>query len=127
MKTTANIIGGLLGFLFIALSLSFLLHLMHTPPPPQGSPAALFMGALYPTGYLTFVQVCELIGGLLVVVPRTRNFGLLILGPIVVNILAYHIFIMHGEGLAGPPIVVGVLAAFLLWVKRGAFAGLARK
>jgi len=82
------------------------------------------MGAFIPTGYLTFVKICELIGGCLVAVPRTRNFGLLVLGPIVLNILAYHILIMKGEGLFGPPLVVAVLALFLLWSGRKAFAGL---
>ena len=91
---------------------------------PEGTPPALFMGAFVPTGNLTFVKVFELIGGCLVAVPRTRNFGLLVLGPIVLNILAFHIFIMKGEGLAGPPIVVAVLALFLLWSGRRAFAGL---
>jgi hypothetical protein len=31
---------------------------------------------------------------------------------------------MKGEGLFGPPLVVAVLAAFLLWVGRKSFAGL---
>jgi hypothetical protein len=30
----------------------------------------------------------------------------------------------EGEGLAGPPVVVAVLAAFLLWSERKAFAHL---
>jgi hypothetical protein len=124
MKIAANIAGGLLGFIFVALSLMVLLKLAPMPPPPEGSPAALFMGALVPTGYFTLVKICELIGGCLVAIPRTRNFGLLFLGPIVVNILAFHIFIMKGVGLFGPPILVAVLAAFLLWAGRRSFAGL---
>ncbi len=51
------------------------------------------MAAFGPTGYMTFVKILELLGGLLVIVPKTRNFGLLILGPILVNILAFHVFI----------------------------------
>jgi hypothetical protein len=124
MKIAANIAGGLLGFIFVAMSLIVLLNLVHMPPPPDGTPAALFMGALGPTGYFTLVKVCELIGGCLVAIPRTRNFGLLFLGPIVVNILAFHIFIMKGHGLFGPPLLVAVLAAFLLWAGRRSFAGL---
>jgi hypothetical protein len=121
MKLATNIAGGLLGLLFIAFSLMVLLNLVHAPPMPAGTPAAMFMGALGPTGYFTFVKLCELIGGILVAVPRTRNYGLLILGPIVVNILAFHVLIMKGAGLAGPPILVAVLAAFLLWAERKSF------
>jgi len=124
MKIASNIVGALLGLLFIAFSLMVLLKLAPMPPLPEGSPAALFMGAFVPTGYLTFVKVFELVGGCLVAIPLTRNFGLLVLGPIILNILAFHIFIMKGEGLFGPPIIVALMALFLLCSSRKAFAGL---
>ena len=125
MKYAPTIAGILLGLLFIASALVVLLNLVQMPPPPEGTPAALFMGAFVPTGYLTFVKVLELLGGILVAIPRTRNFGLLVLGPIIVNILAFHIFIMKGAGLFEPPLIgICVLAAYLLWAGRKAFAGL---
>jgi hypothetical protein len=96
------------------------------PAPPPGSPAASFMAAFVPTGWLILVKICELIGGILVAIPKTRNFGLLFLGPVIVNILAFHILVMQGNGLVGPPLVVALLAAFLLWCERGKFAGLMR-
>ena len=66
-------------------------------------------------------------GGVLVAIPKTRNFGLLILGPIIVNILAFHIFLLKGAALLQPPIVpvVALLAAFLLLDARRKFAALA--
>ena len=70
-----------------------LLGLGPTPePPPEGTPPAHFFAAFGPTGYLSFVKVCEVVGGLLVAIPRTRNLGLLVLGPVIVNILAFHLF-----------------------------------
>lgn len=126
MKVAAAIVGGLLGLVFVLFSLMVLLKLAPMPTLPEGSPAALFMGAFAPTGYLTMVKIFELLGGLLVAIPRTRNLGLLVLGPIIINILAYHLFIMKGEGLLGIPIVIAVLAAFLLWTERHAFGGLLR-
>lgn len=90
---------------------------------PEGTPIAMFMGAFGPTGYLTFVKVLELIGGILVAIPRTRNLGLLVLGPIVVNVLAFHVFITKGEGLLNPLLLLIVaLALYLLWLGRRAFA-----
>jgi len=62
MKIATNIAGGLLGFIFIVFSLLVLLNLVHPPPPPEGSPVAMFMGAFVPTGYLTFVKIFELVG-----------------------------------------------------------------
>lgn len=128
MKHLPNIAGGLLGLLFLMAGVTVLLKLGPTPPaPPEGSAAALFMGAFVPTGYLTFVKVLEILGGLLVAIPRTRNFGLLILGPIIVNILAFHIFITKGEGLFAVPIIlIVVLATYLMWVARKQFAALGK-
>ena len=125
MKYAPTIAGILLGLLFVMSSVVVLFNLVQMPPPPEGTPAAMFMGALGPTGYMTFVKVLELLGGILVAVPRTRNFGLLVLGPIIVNILAFHIFIMKGVTLFDPMLIVIVLLAlYLLWVGRKAFASL---
>ena len=88
----------------------------------------LFMGAFAPTGYLTFIKVLELLGGLLVMVPRTRNLGLLVLGPIIVNILAFSIFLTSPKDLLNPMIIgIVVLALYLMWVERKAWAGLVRR
>lgn len=128
MKIAAAIAGALLGLLFIFSSVVVLFGLVDAPPPPEGTPAAHFMTAFAPTGYLTFVKVLELVGGILVAIPLTRNLGLLVLGPIIVNILAFHAFVMSGEGLFNPMIVFIVLASlFLLWVERKAFLGLVRR
>ena len=127
MKHAPTVAGILLGLLFIMSSVVILFHLIPPDkiPKPATPEAAMFMGALGPTGYLTMVKIFELIGGILVAIPRTRNFGLLILGPIIVNILAYHAFIMKGVGLLSPMIIIIVLLAlYLLWAGRKNFAGL---
>lgn len=121
------IAGAVLGLVFVVFGLNFFLQFLPVPPPPEDSAAAAFMGAIYSTGFLTFVKVLEILGGVLVAIPKSRNLGLLILGPIIVNIIAYHIFILGG-GLFQPPVViVTALAAFLLWAERDAFSKLAIK
>jgi putative oxidoreductase len=125
MKYIPIVAGILLGLVFVASGAVVLFKLAPIPPLPEGTPAAHFMAALGPTGYLTIVKVLEVLGGILVAIPRTRNLGLLTLGPIIVNILAYHAFVMNGEGLFAPPLVIiVVLAVYLLWVERKAFSGL---
>lgn len=126
MKHIPNILGGLLGLMFIAFSLMFFLKMMpDQPAPPEGSPPAMFMGALMPTGYMHFVKACELLGGILLAIPLTRNFGLLLLGPVIVNILAFHAFIAGGHGLFDPKlIVICLIAAYLLYYARGKFLSL---
>ena len=123
MKIAANIVGALLGLLFIAAGVTVLFNLGPTPPPPPpGSPMEGFFAAFGTTGYLTFVKVLEVIGGILVAIPRTRRAGLLVLGPIIINILAFHAFVAK-EGVFAPTIVViCLLTLFLVWVERAAFA-----
>lgn len=125
MKHIPNIVGGLLGLAFIAFSLMYFFDLMpKMAPPPEGSPAGHFMAAFGPTGYFNFVKTCELIGGILCAIPLTRNIGLLFLGPVILNILAFHAFVAKG-GLTDPPLVIiCLLAAYLLWSARARFAGL---
>lgn len=88
---------------------------------------AHFMAAFGPTGYLKFVKVMEVLGGLLVAIPRTRSLGLLILGPIIINIFAFHIFVSSPTDLltVTHPLLV-VLALILLWSRREQFAELLR-
>jgi uncharacterized membrane protein YphA (DoxX/SURF4 family) len=123
MKIASLIVGILLGFVFVASGLVVLLNLAPPPPPvPDGSAAAHFMAAFMKTGYMTFVKVLEVGGGILVAIPRTRRAGLLVLGPILINILAFHAFV-QGSGVLAPPLVVIVLLTlFLTWVERHAFA-----
>lgn len=125
MKYAATIAGGLLGLLFIVFGLNFFLKFIPIPSPPEGSPPAMFMGALYITGYLTFVKVMEIVGGILVAIPKTRNIGPLVLGPIIVNILCFHIFLTGGATLIDPVnILIALLGAFLLWTARKSFCNL---
>lgn len=120
------IVSILLGLLFVMSAVMVLFNLVKAPPPPEGSPAAMFFGAFGPTGYLTFVKVLELVGGLLLMIPRLRNVGLLVLGPIVVNIVAFHLFIGGGFKDFANPMLLGVvgLSLYLLWVGRHNFARL---
>lgn len=126
MKHASTIAGALLGLMFIVFGLNFFLKFIPMPDgPPEGSPPALFMAALYPTGYLAFVKVFEILGGLLVAIPKTRNIGLLVLGPIVINILAFHAFLAGGAGFKDPVVLlVTALSAFLLWSGRRKFVAL---
>ncbi|HQZ26943.1 MAG: hypothetical protein KA250_11920 [Verrucomicrobiales bacterium] len=124
MKYLPTVAGVLLGLLFILSSSVVLFGLVPTPEIPEGTPVAAFFNAFGPTGYLTFVKVLELLGGILVTLPRTRNAGLLILGPILVNILAFHSFVA-GDGILSPMLIgISALALFLLWSERKAWLAL---
>lgn len=127
MRYLPTIAGILLGLLFLMAAITVLFNLLPPDkmPPPPTEEAKLFMRAFAPTGYLTFIKVLELAGAILVMIPKTRNYGLLVLGPIIVNILAYHVFLAKNQGLFDPMIIAIVaLALYLLWVGRKGFAAL---
>jgi hypothetical protein len=84
--------------------------------------AGAFIGAMMDTGYVKVVGFCQVAGGLILLIGRFIPLGLTLLGPVIVNILCYHIFLSHeGWQVAS---VVAALALFLLWRHRANFAGL---
>jgi hypothetical protein len=85
--------------------------------------AGAFMGALFHSGYLYPIAILQVLGGLcLLAGARFVALGLMLLGPIIVNVVLYHIFLDR----SGLPIaiVVAVLALFLLWIYRYKFPAL---
>ena len=122
MKIATHIVAALFGLIFLFGGFFFFFGTL-PPGPPEDSLPGKFMAALGPTGYMAFVKACEIIGGALVIVPRTRNLGLLFLGPIVINILCFHAFVVKG-GWGPAHAFITVAALFLLWSERKAFARL---
>lgn len=128
-KYLPNIAGVLLGLCFLAASVPVLFNLITIPKLPEGTPAWHFMEAFVPTGYIKFVKSFEFIGALIVMIPRLRNLGLLLLGPVIVNIIAFHILIGDPKELLNLKqmwmlYVIILSALYLLGKARGKFAGL---
>ena len=73
-KYVAPAVGILFGGVFVMSAVVVLFHLAPMPEIPPETPAGKFFGAFGPTGYLTFVKVLELAGGVIVMVPpRSRR------------------------------------------------------
>lgn len=117
MKIVQIIVSALLGALFVFGGLFYFFGEM-PPPPPTDTPAGMFFSAFSTTGYFDFIKILEIAGGILLAIPRTRVIGLLILTPIVVNIVAFHIFITNGAGVMGVPLLILLAAVFLIWSHR---------
>jgi uncharacterized membrane protein YphA (DoxX/SURF4 family) len=122
MKIAAIIARVLLGLMFLVFGSNAFLHFL--PMPPMTGYPGQFIGALYATGYLSIIAALQVIGGALLLAGRFVPLGLTLLGPIIVNIDLYHIF-MDRSGL-GIAAIVSALYLLLVWRYRSAFVGLVR-
>ena len=86
--------------------------------------AGEFIGSMYATGYLQVIAILQVVGGLLLLIGRFVPLGLTLLGPIIANIVLYHLF-MDRSGLL-MALVISALALFLVWSYRNSFAGVLR-
>jgi putative oxidoreductase len=118
MKYAIIIVRVLLGLMFAVFGSNAFLHFIPMPQIP--GQAGAFMGALIGSGYIYPIAALQVLGGLLLLIgSRCTPLGLTLLGPVIVNIVLYHIF-LDRSGLAMAA-VVAILALFLLWVYRFKF------
>src|SRR5205807_5331466 len=119
MKYLIVIIRVLLGLVFLFFGSNAFFKFMGPPPEMHGQ-AGAFMTALMSSGYMYVIAVVQILGGLcLLLGARFVPLGLTLLGPVIVNIILFHIFLLpQGVGIG---IVDAVLALFLLWIYRFKF------
>ena len=120
MKIATVISRVLLGLGFVTFGLNIIHPFLNAPPPPEGSLAAQFVAVMVPTHWMALIGLVQVVGGLLVLAGRTTPLGLVFLGPVLVNILAFHICLLGGHGIA-PGLVFTVLEIFLIYAYRGYF------
>jgi hypothetical protein len=121
MKILVLIARILLGLVFLAFGLNGFLMFIPMGPMPTGL-AGQFVTVLFQSHYVLVVSALQIAGGVLLLVNRYVPLALTILGPIIVNILLYHLLLNHtGLGLA---IVVAILWGIVAYHHRQAFSGL---
>lgn len=116
----------LLGLIFVATSGASIFRLMPAPAsyPPQ---ALAFAAALTASGYLmATVWIVQLVSGVALLLDICTPLFLVVLAPITINIMLFHLFLTpHSMLTAGAPgIVVFLLNAALLWLYRASYAGM---
>ncbi|MBA2622717.1 MAG: DoxX family membrane protein [Chthoniobacterales bacterium] len=122
MKIAALVARVLLGILFVVFGSNAFLHFI--PMPPMSGPSGEFIGSMNATGYLKAIAALQVIGGALLLIGKYVPLGLTLLGPIIVNIVLFHLFMdRSGTGMA---LCVSAFSLFLFWCYRDAFAGLLR-
>ena len=113
----------LLGLTFFVFGLNGFLHFLPQPTPPPA--AGAFFGALYASGYmLPLLKGTEVLAGALLLAGIFVPLALALLAPIIVNIVAFHLFLAPGNW--GVLALVLASELFLAWTYRAAFAPMLR-
>jgi putative oxidoreductase len=120
MKTTSTIARYVLGFVFLLFGLNGLFPFLPMPAPT--GVAAQFLGALFVSHYLVVIFLAQIIPGTMLLINRYVPLALVMLAPVIVNILSFHVF-MAPSGLP-LALLVTVLWLVTYWAVRPAFAGL---
>ena len=121
MKIAATIARYLLGLMFLLAGSNALFHFLPTGPMPPGQ-AGEFANLLGTTHYMDVVGAIMVVSAILFLINRFVPLALVLLAPVLVNILLFHL-------LMAPKSIGAGLIVTLLWLlvanrNRAAFRGL---
>ena len=112
-----------LGLLVLFTGVNKFAKFMSMPEMPEAATA--FMRALADTGYMMpLIALTEIVVGVLLVAHLWSALALLLLAPVSVNIILFHLALAPGSILLG--LVVAFLNLYLLFVYKDAYAPLLR-
>jgi len=122
MKILTIVARVLLGLIFVY----FGGNLIHPYPwmkmaPPPGAAGQMMVG-LYLTHFLVLIGLCQVIGGLLVLIGQYVTLGLIFLGPMLVCIDFFHLSVAH-EGIP-MALFVTILWLIVAWAHKHHLAGI---
>jgi putative oxidoreductase len=120
MKILVLISRILLGLVFVVFGSNGFLHFLPAELPP--GLAGQFAGAMLQSHYILVVAAIQVIGGVLLLVNRYVPLALALLGPVIFNILVFHL-LLFTQGLVIAA-VVAVLWIILFVRYREYFSGL---
>jgi len=121
MKIVATIARILLGVAFLVFGSNAILHFIPTPPMTP-SMATTFATVLQDSHYGAVVGAVEVLGALLLLANRYVALGLTFLGPVLVNILIFHILMAPAS--IGMGVFFTILWFLVAYQHREGFAGL---
>ena len=103
MKIASLIARYLLGLIFLVFGLNGFLHFI--PMPAPNGLAAQFGGAIFASHYWVVIFGIQVLGALLLLLNRFVVLALVLLGPVIVNIVFFHV-LMAPEGIPMAAVVV---------------------
>jgi len=120
MKIAVIVARILLGVIFVFFGLNGFLQFIKAPLPT--GLAGQFLMVLFQSHYVLFVSAVQLVGGALLLLNRYVPLALTLLGPVIVNIILYHLLLSPEK--AQLAVVATVLWIFLFYRYRQYFSGI---
>ena len=110
----------LLGLIFLIMGLNGFLNFIPQPKTPMPAGVMEFLGALMKSGYMIpLISGTQLLVAILLLANRFVPLALALIAPVIVNIIAFHVFL--SPEMIAPGIIVAILEIYLAWVYRKAF------
>jgi uncharacterized membrane protein YphA (DoxX/SURF4 family) len=101
----------ILGLMFINAGMNKFFNYIPAPTDMPEGPMKMFMAFMAISWLMPLIAVAEIVGGVLVIIPKFRALGAVILSPVMVGILLTHLTVLP----SGLPMAVALLA-ILIWV-----------
>ena len=121
-QKVTKIIRILLGSMLVIFGANKFINFM--PAPENMSEAAAgFMKAIMDTGYLfKFIGLVEIISGILLLTNKWTPFALLIIAPVILNIIMFHLVLDVANIIPGA--IIFIMLVFLFCMNRNKFSPL---
>lgn len=120
MKIAVLIARILLGLIFLVFGFNIFFNFI--PQPPMTGDIGTLTTLMFQHRWFHFYGVLYVVGGLLLLVGRYVPIGLVLLGPIIVNILLFHLTLAP-SGIV-PGLVCALLEVFLIYAYWPSFRAL---
>lgn len=120
VQVGARVLLGLIYFVFGGMGLAMAFGLMPMPEaPPMSQAAEDFMKGMMGTGYFfPFLKLTETVFGLLLLLGAAVPLALVVLAPVTLHIILYHLYLSAGIGEQILPVAMGlfhILAMAAYW------------
>jgi uncharacterized membrane protein YphA (DoxX/SURF4 family) len=117
LPATARVV---LGLMFFVCGLNGFLHFIPEPKTAMPEGAMAYVGGLMKSGYMfPLIMGTQLLVGVLLLSNRFVPLALALIAPVIVNIIAFHVFLAPSG--IGPGLVALALELYLAWAYRNTF------
>jgi uncharacterized membrane protein YphA (DoxX/SURF4 family) len=120
LRYVTIVVRSLMGLLFVVTGLNGFLNFIPAPTTRMPDGVVALIGAFKTSGYmLPLIMGTQLLAGLLLLINRFVPLALALIAPVIVNIVAFHIFLApSGIGMAS---FVLLMELYLAWAYRKSF------